>query len=147
VRGEHIQHNASELRSRLEAALANDVAASPAQVPGFAGNRLVAGAGVAAGLALFAAIGWGIAALDVLTPGAEDEFAVTAADSRSMVAMPEVSRDGGAFAGKPAQVTAIQYVVHHAGYSSGLSRTLMQSGLIAPPEDEAGSAPEAIPIE
>jgi hypothetical protein len=120
---------------------------SPAPIPGFAGNRLVAGAGIAAGLALFGAIGWAIATLDNLPAGGEDEIEATAADSRSIVSMSELPRDAGAFAGKSAQVTGIQYLVHHAGYSSGLSRTLMQSGLIAPPEDEADPAPGAVPIE
>jgi hypothetical protein len=142
VRGEHVQHNASGLRDRLAAALADDGALASSPVRAIAGNRLVVGASIAAGFALFAAIGWGIAALDGL-PGNGGELASARAEARSMVDMPAQPRDGETFAARPAQVTGIQYLVHHAGYSSGLNRTIMQSGLITAGEDAAEALPEA----
>lgn len=139
VRGEHIQRNASELRRRLQAALAADASTSAAQQQAAAGQQLVTGAGIAAGFVLFAAIGWAIAMLDRLPSVDADEFVAAVADSPSMVAMP--SSEGGGFAGKPVQTTGVQLFVHHAGYSSGFNRTPMLSSLLSVPEDEAGAVP------
>ncbi len=123
VRGEHIQRNASELRRRLEAALASDSPAPAANHRAVLGNQLVASAGIAAGFVLFAAIGWGVAMLDRLPSADADEFMAVVADSPSMVAMP--SSEAGAFAGRQVQTTGVQLFVHHAGYSSGFNRTPM----------------------
>lgn len=139
VRGEHIQRNASELRHRLQAALAADASASSAKKQAGAGHQLVASAGIAAGFVLFAAIGWGIAMLERLPPVDAGEFAAAVTDSPSMVAMP--SSDTGAFDGKPLQTTGVQLFVHHAGYSSGFNRTPMLSSLLSVPEDEPGAVP------
>lgn len=141
VRGEHIQRNASELRRRLQAALAADASAAAAQQQATAGQQLVTGAGIAAGFVLFAAIGWGIAMLDRLPSVDAAEFAAAMADSPSMVAMP--SSEAGGFVGMPVQTTGVQLFVHHAGYSSGFNRTPMLSSLLSVPEDEAGAVPRS----
>jgi anti-sigma factor RsiW len=138
VRGEHIQRNASELRRRLQAALAADASASTAKKQAGAGHQLIASAGIAAGFVLFAAIGWGVAMFDRLPPVSASEYSAAAADSPSMVAMP--SSDTGIYAGKPVQTTGVQLFVHHAGYSSGFNRTPMLSSLLAVPEDEVVAA-------
>lgn len=138
VRGEHIQHNASELRRRLEAALAGDAADANAGKHAFASQQLVTGAGIAAGFLLFAAIGWGVAMLERMPPVDVDEFAAAVTDSATFAAMPSAPLDGGAFAG--------QILVHHAGFSSGFHRTLMQSSLVAP-DEEASASPEADSVD
>ena len=138
IRGEHIQHNASELRRRLEAALATDNPASPAATQSIAGNQLVASAGIAAGFVLFAAIGWGVSMLDRLPPVDAPQVAGTVTESPSPAVMPSASLDAGSFAS--------QMLVHHAGYSSGFNRTLMQSSLVAW-KDDGSAAPGALPIE
>jgi sigma-E factor negative regulatory protein RseA len=147
VRGEHIQQNAPELRRRLAAALENDTEASSSQAGSFFGSRFVAGAGIAAGFALFAAIGWGIATLERQSPDPYDEFATTTARSPSMLSIPSMPRDAGAFAGAPAPVTGLQYFVHHAGYSLSFNRTLQHSSILAAPEEEAVLAHESVPVE
>jgi sigma-E factor negative regulatory protein RseA len=134
VRGEHIQQNAPELRRRLAAALANDTETSSSTGGAILSSRFVAGAGIAAGFALFAAIGWGIAMLDRQSPGADDVFATTIARSPSMISMPSLPRDAGAFAGAPAQVMGVQLLVHHAGF-------------VAAPDEELAMAHEAAPVE
>ena len=139
VRGEHIQHNASELRHRLEAALARDASAAPVPMRAVAGNRLVAAAGIAAGLALFAAIGWRVAMLDMPRQVDADEFAAAVAGSPATAATSPVSLDGSAFAG--------QILMTHAGYSSAFNRTFVQSSVLAAPEVESRVVAEAGPID
>lgn len=137
VRGEHIQHNATELRQRLEAALARDASSAPAQKRTVVGHRLVAGAGIAAGFALFAAIGWGVATLDRLPPVAMDDVATSVAPST--LDMPAQPLEGGNFAD--------QILVTHAGYSAGFNRTPVFSSIIAVPKNGAGAAPGAKPVD
>lgn len=139
VRGEHLQHNALELRQRLDAALARDTSVAPARKPFAAGHRLVAGTGIAAGLALFAAIGWGVAMLDEPPPVVAGVSAAAVTDASPTVAMPSLSLDGSAFAG--------QILVTHAGYSSGFNRTPMLSSIISAPEDRADVALQAAAVD
>jgi sigma-E factor negative regulatory protein RseA len=147
MRGEHLQHNASELQGRLARALAEDAASSSETGRGIVGTRLVAGAGIAAGLLLFAAIGFGIAELGRFPGSDTEDFSASATKAPSMVATPARSGDAGAFAGSPSQVTGIQYLLHHTVYSSGLNRTIMQSGLVAAREDAESTAGEADPVD
>ena len=139
VRGEHIQHNALELQRRLDAALTQDAAQSPA--PGRVDTRkLVVGAGIAASVVLLAVLGFGTGALH--GPGSGDE--IPGAELQ-MTDVPQ-SQALDSFAGMPAEVTGIQYVLHHAGYTSMVNRTFMQSSLVASRDNESGRS-EALAIE
>lgn len=147
VRGEHVPRSDSELRGRLNAALAADPGETSASTRRRSGNRLIIAAGLAAGLALFAVLGFQVSGVRSLDIGERDFLAAESAPDRPIRASFPARSGAEAFAGAPAQVTGIQYLLHHTGYSSGLNRTIMQSSLVAAREDDADSASEAADID
>lgn len=115
VRGEYRYPGATELGSRLERALGDDVPQTrrPAWV------KLASGAGIAASIALVTFFG-----LSTVMSGPEPA-------GRNAIGSSSQS-----FVGVPTQVTGIQYLMHHADYTSGLNRTIMRSSVIAGREAE-----------
>jgi hypothetical protein len=141
-------------------------------------SALVIGAGIAAGAALIAVVGFRLAGVDLsATAGGVGVTASNVTDAASPEAAPDDSRPAGPApddfgsagsgpaipadyvvpaaateprqlaAGVPTQVTSIQYLIHHTGYSSGLSRTIMHSSLLAGAEDDAATTSEAKPVD
>ena len=145
VRGEHVQRHSSELRRRLEAALAADPVPPLAVGRRRVGNSLIVGAGLAAGVALFAVVGMRMAGIDMLADDERDFLAAISAPNRTLAAPPAGRTEP--FAGAPAQVDGIQYVLHHTGYSSSLNRTIMQSSLVAARENDTDDVNGADPLE
>lgn len=133
VRGEHIHRNAAELRRRLDAAICTD-SHGVAEPQSFRSRRFVVGAGIAAVVALVAAaVLVEIRTLGTRAPGNTTSLA-TLVDS-SVAGRP---------ADDPAELTGIQYLIHHTGYSSGLNRTLVHSSVVAARGDIADSAVDPI---
>jgi negative regulator of sigma E activity len=123
VRGEYRYPGATELGPRLEQALGDDVpdAHRPAWV------NLASGTGIAASIVLVAVFG-----LSTVMSGAGS------ADRNG------IESSSQPFMGVPTQDTGIQYLMHHADYTSGLNRTIMRSSVIAgreaDPTGESGDA-------
>lgn len=134
VRGEYRYPGAAELGRRLEHAL--DADRAPMR-PASRWTRIAGGAGIAAGVALVAVFG-----LRTVNLGPESSFAgsgaiaaATGLDLPSYV-VPETSGDAQPLVRVPSQVTGIQYLIHHARYTSGVNRTIMRSSVIAGQESD-----------
>lgn len=141
VRGEYSLANASDLGRRLEQALDNE---SAPERPAAKWSRLVSGAGIAASVAVVAV--FGLRAVN-LTPDYPAAGSV-AGDTSSQLELPSYvvptnSTDSQQFVRVPGEVTGIQFLMHHAGYTSGVSRTIMQSSMIAAQETDPAVEPEA----
>jgi sigma-E factor negative regulatory protein RseA len=150
IRGEHINANHATLRERLQDALGEPEARASARsrIAGFVtgAGRTVAGAGIAAGVAA--------AALLLLRPGAEApgtaaSAAVPLADTRlerveppsyvvplrvpaTPVVRPEV------------RLTGLQYLMHHGGHASGLSRTVVHTNMLSADNPDVAAAAEVV---
>jgi negative regulator of sigma E activity len=123
VRGEYRYPAGKELGHRLGRVL--DADESKTRPSRFGWLQIAGGAAVAASVALVAVLG-----LNVLGNDADDVSPAADAFSAELVT-PAASADVSPLAGEPAQSTAIQYLMHHARYSSGVNRTFMRSSVIA----------------
>lgn len=139
LRGEHALLT-SALSGRLAAAAMNaSPNPAPAQVRHPRIARVAAGLGIAASVALVAVVG--LALVEPEAPG----------DTAAVAAMPDENIDDIArytpvgslettqLAGAPTPVTGIQYLFHHTNYTSGLSRTIMHSSVVAGSEQDMAS--------
>ena len=148
VRGENSHPVAADLGRRLEQALEHEASALRRQAARW--PQLAAGAGIAASVALVAVFGLRFVNLgpDSLLASAGDALAEV--DPPSYVVPPSVV-EAQQLVRVSAEVTGIQYLIHHARYSSGVSRTIMQSSVIAAQETdpaiEDADADEEAPIE
>jgi sigma-E factor negative regulatory protein RseA len=140
VRGEYSHASASDLGRRLEQALDGE---SVPRRPAAQWSRLLSGAGIAASVALVAVFGIREVNLAPENPvagsvagGASSEF-----DLPSYV-VPTNTADSRQIVRVPGEVTGIQFLMHHAGYTSGVSRTIMQSSMIAAQETDPTVEPE-----
>lgn len=138
MRGERFYRDASELGLRLGEAIDRDESMARSRSVA----RYAAGAGIVASVALIAIFGTRFAGLNAES---SDSFSQTAGllDVPDAVVVtsdaetqPLVRIEG--------DVTGIQYLIHHARFTSGVSRTIMQSSVIAdqvadPTEDSRGS--------
>lgn len=135
IRGEHINANHAVLRARLQDALTQPDAPAIRRFPGFASQALkaVAGAGIAAGVAA-AAIVFLQADVNAPTSGAiagapladqrlerlEPPSYVVPLQAPSMpVVEPQIS------------LTGLQYLMHHGGHASSLSRTVVHTNMLS----------------
>jgi sigma-E factor negative regulatory protein RseA len=140
VRGEHIHLSAVDLTQRLRKALESDpVTAAPVRKRRFTGARLAAGAGIAASVALLALAVFRLTEVDsqVMGDGAVADVPFEAAETTAEAQLARVQ----------AEVTGIQFLIHHTGYSSGLTRTIMHSSVVAGRNDEVSRQAEAEPLE
>jgi sigma-E factor negative regulatory protein RseA len=141
VRGEYSNANASDLGRRLEQALDDETAPRRAATKW---SGLFSGAGIAASVALVAIFG-----LRALNLAPQDPLAGTAVDGASSelslpsYVVPTNTTDTQQFVRVPGEVTGIQFLMHHAGYTSGVSRTIMQSSMIAAQEVDPTIRPVA----
>lgn len=144
MRGEHFHPRAGELGIRLEQAIERDESSARRSKPV---TRLAAGAGIAASVALVAVFGLRYAYLGPSSLGAG-----SSATSAGLLDAPSYVVPSGAAEPQPlvrvgAEVTGIQYLIHHARYTSGLSRTIMQSSVLAgqdaDPATDAAADPAA----
>lgn len=133
VRGENLQPVAADLGRRFERALEHDESAL--RRPAASWSQLAGGAGIAASVALVAVFGLRFVNLgpDSMLPSASD--ASGQLDQPSYV-VPPSTVPSQQLVRVPAEVTGIQYLIHHARYSSGVSRTIMQSSVIAAQETD-----------
>ena len=118
VRGEHIQFGAVEFGRRLEQAIdadANRPSASPLA-------NWAARVGIAASFALVVLVGIKLADTGPVTAGLDDTSRLV-----------EVSGDA----------TGIAYLMQHAAYTSGMSRTILQSSMLASEFPELADNAEA----
>jgi len=133
VRGEHIHRNAAELRQRLGAAISSD-APTVAEPQSGRSRRVAISAGIAAVVALVV-----VAVLvETRTLGTQ------APGNTSSLATFVDANVAGRPANDPAELTGIQYLIHHTGYSSGLNRTLVHSSVVAARADVADPAVDPI---
>jgi sigma-E factor negative regulatory protein RseA len=141
VRGEYSHAGASDLGRRLERALDDEIGARRPALPW---SRLVSGAGIAASVALVAVFG-----LRAVNLGPGDSVAGAAVGGASAqlglpsYVVPTNTADPQQIVRVPGEVTGIQFLMHHAGYTSGVSRTIMQSSMIAAQETDPTVDPEA----
>ena len=102
-----------------------------------AGSRAAVGWGIAASIALVAVVGFRFAsdpAGDAITAGIGD--AAGSADADTPAVIEPAAADTFALAPVRTEVAGIQYLMHHASYSSGLNRTIMRSSVVAGLEGE-----------
>lgn len=132
ARGEYLHPGASDLGRRLEQAL--DVPEVPNRSRQSSWTRIAGGAGIAASVALVAVFGLRLVSLG---PDAADSAAEFAAGlEQPSYVVPDSAPESQEFVRVPAQLTGMQFLIHHARYTSGVSRTIMQSSMIAAQETD-----------
>ena len=142
MRGEHFHPGATELGLRLGQALDRDESAARSRSVAV----LATGVGIAASVAIVAVFG-----LRFANVGADSLPADPAAAS-DLSAAPSYVLPSGTAEIQPlvrvgGEVTGIQYLIHHARYSSGLSRTIMQSNVVAGQESDPRESAEEEVVE
>jgi len=128
ARGEYLHPQIADLGQRLERAIDRDATAGwLASRP----LRLATGAGIAASVVLVIGLGLGFIQWgpDSPMPGAGSDVVSSEPRLPSTV-------DSQQLASVSTQVTGIQMLIHHAGYTSGVSRTIMQSSVVAAQEND-----------
>lgn len=141
VRGEYSSASAADLGRRLEQALDDE---TTTHRPAAKWSRLFSGAGIAASVALVAVFG-----LRAVNLAPQDSVAGTAVGGTSSelglpsYVVPTNTTDTQQFVRAPGEVTGIQFLMHHSGYTSGVSRTIMQSSMIAAQEVDPTVQPVA----
>ena len=141
VRGEHIHHNAADLTQRLHRAIESDSATGNfVRSRKFSRTRFATVAGLAAGLALITVFGFGLTKLDFAAFSSRDS---AIADNGADAVVPGSSAEAQQLARTQAEVTGIQLLIHHTGYSSGLNRTIMHSSVVAGRGEELAALTEA----
>lgn len=135
VRGEYLHPGAEDLGRRLEQALDNDEIAQRGVRSGWA--RLASGAGIAASVALVAVLGLRYVSLGPdAFPGTTDADESPGQLDPPSYVVPEATASSQEFVRVQADLTGIQYLIQHARYSPGMSRTIMQSSMIAAQEED-----------
>jgi sigma-E factor negative regulatory protein RseA len=140
VRGEYLHAGASDLGRRLEQALDDE---SAPRWPAAKWSRLLSGAGIAASVALVAV--FGLRAVNVAPENSVAGPAVGGISSQidlPSYVVPTNTADSPQIVRVPGEVIGIQFLMHHAGYTSGVSRTIMQSSMIAAQEADPTAEPE-----
>jgi hypothetical protein len=146
MRGEHFHPGAAELGRRLEQAIERDASTARSR----AGARLAAGVGIAASVAIVAVFGL---RQIYLGPGSDASGASAGLFDAPSYVVPPGPTESAPLVQVGGEVTGIQYLIHHARYTSGVSRTIMQSSVVAgqetdPTEDSEDSEDsEADPVE
>jgi sigma-E factor negative regulatory protein RseA len=139
VRGEHLHYQAAELRQRLQHAVGSPERADGRSAASHLPRRWMAGAGIAAGVALASVL-----ALKLSGPGADstlDGAADTLADSGLVeppsYVVPTTSSDAARrVVTPPVQLTELQYLMHHGRYASPAARTVTNSNVVVRQESE-----------
>lgn len=136
MRGDHLPARAAGLNAagggaRLGASGAADDAAESRWRSGL---RVAVGTGIAASLALVTILGLRLS-------GLEDDGATYRATTAEFVGPATLETMAQQAFPMQAEVTGIQYLMHHAGFASGLSRTIMHSSVITGPQ--ADPVPES----
>jgi len=145
VRGENSQPATADLGRRFEQELeqAQTARSRPGKWP-----QLATGVGIAASVALVAVFALQFVNVDSdsILPSSND--ASGQIDLRSSLVPPSTG-DAPQLVRVSAEATGIQYLIHHARYSSGVSRAMMQSSVIAAQQtDPTLESPQAgAPIE
>lgn len=138
ARGEYLHPGAVDLGRRLERAL--DEGQPEIINERSSWTHFASGAGIAASVALVAVFGLRLTSLE---PDIADSAADLAADlEQPSYVVPESTPEPQEFVRVPAQLTGMQFLIHHARYTSGVSRTLMQSSVIAAQETDPTLAEE-----
>jgi sigma-E factor negative regulatory protein RseA len=146
VRGENVHPAASDFGRRIRHAIDEDQSALRDSV--FAWPQIATGAGIAATVALVAVFG-----LRYVNLGPDSMLSSVGEAAMSVVpqsyVVPSSNVESQQLVRVPAEVTGIQYLIHHARYSSGVSRTIMQSSVIAAQEGDPTieNSEEDTPIE
>jgi negative regulator of sigma E activity len=143
MRGEHFHPGATELGLRLEEAIDRDESAARSK---FAA-RLAAGVGIAASVAVVAVFGLHFANLGSETLAADVSGATSDLSDAPSYVVPSGAAEIQPLVRVGGEVTGIQYLIHHARYSSGLSRTIMQSSVVAGQEADPTEDSEAALVE
>ncbi|HUF73093.1 MAG TPA: sigma-E factor negative regulatory protein [Gammaproteobacteria bacterium] len=152
MRGEHFHPGATELGLRLGQAIDRDESAARSR----SATRLATGVGIAASVAVVALFGFRFADLgsDSLAadPAAASDFSDAPAAASNLADAPSYVMPSAAAEIQPlvrvgGEATGIQYLIHHARYSSGLSRTIMQSSVVAGQESDPTESTEEEVVE
>lgn len=142
VRGEYWHPGVSELGRRLEQALDHDEAQSGQSRPRWV--HLASVSGIAASIALVAIFGF--MALEPDAPAAGAASAALLEEAQSL-APPAGEPASTLVVRTPDRTTGIQYMIHHARYSSGMFRTIAQSNVVAAQEKSLVADFEGAAIE
>ena len=129
VRGEYRHPGVSELGPRLEQALDHDEGESGQSRARWV--RLASVSGIAASIALVAIFGFMALEPDAPATGAASASLGDEARSQVLAADEPASM---LVVRTPDRTTGIQYMMHHARYSSGMFRTIAQSNVVAAQE-------------
>ena len=143
VRGEYVHPGASDLGRRLEQALEHDEA--PAPQAGARWVRLASVTGIAASVALAAIFSFVV--LGPEPPAAETSSLVVSRQEAPSLVTAAAGIGSAMLVRAPDQVTGIQYMMHHASYSSGMFRTITQSNVVAAQATELAVSFEELTIE
>jgi hypothetical protein len=103
----------------------------------------LSGAGIAASIALVAV--FGLRAVNIAPENSVAGPAVGGIASQidlPSYVVPTNTADSRQIVRVPGEVIGIQFLMHHAGYTSGVSRTIMQSSMIAAQEADPTAEPE-----
>jgi sigma-E factor negative regulatory protein RseA len=142
MRGEHFYPGATELGLRLGQAIDRDESAARSK----SAARIATGVGIAASIAVIAVFGFRFANLEPGPLAADPAAASDLADAASQV-VPSGAAEIQPLVRLGGEVTGIQYLIHHARYSSGLSRTIMQSSVVAGQETDPTASAEEEAVE
>ena len=136
IRGEHVAAAHTSLRDRVRDALDPETQPVPAPETSWLGSRVarvVAGFGVAAGVAVIAFVTLPAGnELDYVAPAHtvfETEQTLERLDPPSDV-MP-LQFPGRQAAAPEVRLTSLQYLMHHSGHASSLSRTALHTNMLA----------------
>jgi sigma-E factor negative regulatory protein RseA len=135
VRGEYRHPGATDLGRRLEQAIERDEAEVGQSGPRW--RRLASGTGIAASVALAVIFGFVVLGPEPPESGAAD---LSTWQSAPSLVPAETAVDPALLARAPEQVTGIQYMMHHARYSSGMFRTIAQSNVVATQETRVAAS-------
>jgi len=139
ARGEYLHPGAADFGQRLERAIDRDTTAGwLASRP----MRLASGAGIAASVVLVVLFGFKVMQLESDSQSLDE--AVNMASGRLDLPRPVELQQ---LVSGPTEVTGIQMLIHHAGYTSGVSRTMMQSSVVAAQASDLDVRSEAESID
>lgn len=124
ARGEHLHSSVDDFRNRLNAA----IDAEPRRASGIVRHRkLLGGTAVAAGIALIAVV-----AMQISDMASESTQPVSVAESEAATVVddgPDVEPEPLVRA--PDRETGIQYLIHHAAFTTGMTRTSLRSSVLS----------------
>lgn len=143
MRGEHFYPGATELGLRLEEAIDRDESAARSRSMA----RLATGVGIAASVAVIAIFGLRFAYLGPESRAADSQAPSPDFAGAPGYVMPSAGAEIQPLVRVGGEATGIQYLIHHARYSSGLSRTIMQSSVVAGQEGDPTESNEEDVVE